>query len=144
MERATYTTKSFIVALALVKRHLTADQAAEAAQVEVNSQIERWGEVEDCESSFFEAHRGRSVPSGPIARSICPFSLSGADLLSMHSSRCGLPRCSAATRQCSLSTVEHLAYYGINIGPITSHFSDMPGTYSGASHFDHDHAPSRR
>jgi ATP synthase mitochondrial F1 complex assembly factor 2 len=51
MERATYTTKSFIVALALVKRHLTADQAAEAAQVEVNSQIERWGEVEDCESS---------------------------------------------------------------------------------------------
>jgi len=47
MERATYTTKSFIVALALVKRQLTADQAAETAQVEVNSQIERWGEVED-------------------------------------------------------------------------------------------------
>lgn len=49
MERATYTTKSFIVALALVKRQLTAEQAAETAQVEVNSQIERWGEVEDCE-----------------------------------------------------------------------------------------------
>jgi ATP synthase F1 complex assembly factor 2 len=49
MERATYTTKSFIVALSLVKRQLTADQAAETAQVEVNSQIERWGEVEDCE-----------------------------------------------------------------------------------------------
>jgi len=47
MERATYTTKSFIVALALVKRHLTAEEAAETAQVEVNSQIERWGEVED-------------------------------------------------------------------------------------------------
>jgi len=47
MERATYTTKSFIVALALVKRQLTADQAAETAQVEVNSQIQRWGEVED-------------------------------------------------------------------------------------------------
>lgn len=49
MERATYTTKSFIIALALVKRQLTADQAAETAHVEVNSQIERWGEVEDCE-----------------------------------------------------------------------------------------------
>lgn len=49
MERATYTTKSFIIALALVQRQLTVDQAAEAAQVEVNSQIERWGEVEDCE-----------------------------------------------------------------------------------------------
>jgi len=47
MERAVYTTKSFIVALALVKRHLTAEQAAETASVEVNSQIERWGEVED-------------------------------------------------------------------------------------------------
>jgi chaperone required for assembly of F1-ATPase len=51
MERATYTTKSFIIALALVKRHLTSEQAAEAAQAEVNSQIERWGEVEDCEFS---------------------------------------------------------------------------------------------
>lgn len=48
MERATYTTKSFIIAIALVKRHLTSEQAAEAAQAEVNSQIERWGEVEDC------------------------------------------------------------------------------------------------
>jgi ATP synthase F1 complex assembly factor 2 len=47
MERATYTTKSFVIALALVKRHLTSEQAAEAAQAEVNSQIERWGEVED-------------------------------------------------------------------------------------------------
>ena len=62
MERATYTTKSFIVALALVKRHLTADQAAEAAQVEVNSQIERWGEVEDCESPFFQAQRPLGFP----------------------------------------------------------------------------------
>jgi hypothetical protein len=47
MERATYTTKSFIIALALVKKHLTVEQAALAAQVEVASQIERWGEVED-------------------------------------------------------------------------------------------------
>ncbi|KAI6150289.1 ATP12-domain-containing protein [Pisolithus tinctorius] len=47
MERATYVTKSFLVALALVKRHLTVEQAAAAAQVEVESQIQRWGEVED-------------------------------------------------------------------------------------------------
>ncbi|KAH9926102.1 ATP12-domain-containing protein [Fomitopsis serialis] len=37
MERATYTTKSFLIALAL--------EAALAAHAEVNSQIERWGEV---------------------------------------------------------------------------------------------------
>lgn len=49
MERVTYVTKSLLIALALVKRHLTAEQAALAAQVEVASQIERWGEVEDCE-----------------------------------------------------------------------------------------------
>ncbi|KAG5652338.1 hypothetical protein H0H81_005359 [Sphagnurus paluster] len=47
MERATYSTKSFIIALALVKGHLTVEQAALAATVEVCSQIERWGEVED-------------------------------------------------------------------------------------------------
>ncbi|KAM5535615.1 hypothetical protein V8D89_010782 [Ganoderma adspersum] len=47
MERATYSSKSFLVALALVKRHIDVDQAAQAAHVEVNSQIERWGEVED-------------------------------------------------------------------------------------------------
>ncbi|KIK97399.1 hypothetical protein PAXRUDRAFT_824945 [Paxillus rubicundulus Ve08.2h10] len=47
MERATYVTKSFLISLALVKRHLTTEQAAQAAQVEVASQIERWGEVED-------------------------------------------------------------------------------------------------
>ena len=47
MERATYATKSFIIALALVKGHLTVEKAAQAAQVEVSSQTERWGEVED-------------------------------------------------------------------------------------------------
>jgi hypothetical protein len=45
----TYVTKSFLIALALVKRHLTVEDAAAAAQVEVSSQIQRWGEVEDCE-----------------------------------------------------------------------------------------------
>lgn len=47
MERATYTTKSFIIAFALVHKRITAEQAALATQVEVSSQIERWGEVED-------------------------------------------------------------------------------------------------
>ncbi|KAJ7172625.1 ATP12-domain-containing protein [Mycena filopes] len=47
MERATYTTKSFIIALALVTKHLSVEQASLAAQVEVASQIQRWGEVED-------------------------------------------------------------------------------------------------
>ncbi|VDC07802.1 unnamed protein product [Peniophora sp. CBMAI 1063] len=47
MERATYTTKSFLLALALVHKQITAEQAALAAQVEVSSQIETWGEVED-------------------------------------------------------------------------------------------------
>lgn len=47
-----HATKSFIIALALVKRRITAEQAAEAAHVEVNSQIELWGMVEDCECRF--------------------------------------------------------------------------------------------
>jgi len=51
MERATYASKSFIIALGLVKKHLTVEEAALAASVEVNSQIERWGEVED--STFY-------------------------------------------------------------------------------------------
>lgn len=49
MERATHYTKSFIIALALVQKHITVDEASSAARVEVNSQIERWGEVEDSE-----------------------------------------------------------------------------------------------
>ena len=49
MERATYGSKSLIIALALIKSHLTVEEAALAATVELNSQIERWGEVEDSE-----------------------------------------------------------------------------------------------
>jgi len=49
MERVTHVTKSFVIALALVKQHLTVEQASLAARVEVESQIERWGEVEDSE-----------------------------------------------------------------------------------------------
>ncbi|KDR81785.1 hypothetical protein GALMADRAFT_114479 [Galerina marginata CBS 339.88] len=47
LERATYASKSLIIALALVKKHMSVEDAALAATVEVNSQIERWGEVED-------------------------------------------------------------------------------------------------
>ena len=46
-ERAVFTTKSFIIALAVLKGRIGLEQAAQAAHVEVSSQIERWGEVED-------------------------------------------------------------------------------------------------
>ncbi|KZT60360.1 ATP12-domain-containing protein [Calocera cornea HHB12733] len=47
LERATFSTKSFLIALALVEGRLTVEEAAHAANVEVNAQILRWGEVED-------------------------------------------------------------------------------------------------
>lgn len=47
MERATYSTKSILIALALVKEFINVEQASLASRVEVSSQIERWGEVED-------------------------------------------------------------------------------------------------
>ena len=46
-ERACYASKSFIIALALCKGRLTAHEASDASHVEVRSQIEQWGEVED-------------------------------------------------------------------------------------------------
>ena len=49
-ERAAYASKSFIIALALCRGHLNAEQASQASHVEVRSQIEIWGEVEDSES----------------------------------------------------------------------------------------------
>lgn len=57
MERATYVLKSFLIALALVKRHLTVEEAALASQVEVMSQIQRWGEVEDTHDVDFHDTR---------------------------------------------------------------------------------------
>ncbi|KDQ12353.1 hypothetical protein BOTBODRAFT_81258, partial [Botryobasidium botryosum FD-172 SS1] len=47
MERAVYTTKSFIIALALIQGRISVEEASEASHVEVNSQIRKWGEVED-------------------------------------------------------------------------------------------------
>jgi len=51
-ERAAYASKSFIIALALCRGHLTAEQASQASHVEVRSQIEIWGEVEDSQSTL--------------------------------------------------------------------------------------------
>lgn len=48
LERSVYATKSFLAGFALVKAHLSVDDLANVAQVEVLSQIETWGEVEDC------------------------------------------------------------------------------------------------
>ncbi|KND03302.1 ATP synthase complex assembly protein ATP12 [Spizellomyces punctatus DAOM BR117] len=46
-EKAVLSSKSFIVALALVRRRITVEDAAKAARLEVLHQIDRWGEVED-------------------------------------------------------------------------------------------------
>ncbi|GAA5843915.1 hypothetical protein JCM3766R1_006102 [Sporobolomyces carnicolor] len=46
-ERAVLASKSYLIALGLVEGYFTVDQAAQAAHVEVQSQIDRWGEVED-------------------------------------------------------------------------------------------------
>ncbi|GAA6042784.1 hypothetical protein JCM8097_007477 [Rhodosporidiobolus ruineniae] len=46
-ERAVLASKSYIIGLGLVEGYLTADEAAKCAHVEVQSQIDRWGEVED-------------------------------------------------------------------------------------------------
>jgi len=46
-----------LTAFAIVSGHLTADEAAKVALVEVQSQIDLWGEVEDCELEVFGAFR---------------------------------------------------------------------------------------
>ena len=61
MERATYGSKSLIIALALIKNHLTVEEAALASTVEVNSQIERWGEMEDSECNSLISNLNNSV-----------------------------------------------------------------------------------
>ncbi|KAH7107411.1 ATP12-domain-containing protein [Auriculariales sp. MPI-PUGE-AT-0066] len=47
LERAVYASKSLLIGLALIHGRLSPEQAAQAAHVEVSSQIQRWGEVED-------------------------------------------------------------------------------------------------
>ncbi|KAI8816460.1 ATP12-domain-containing protein [Fimicolochytrium jonesii] len=46
-EKAVLFSKSFVVALALVKGRVDVDEAARAARLELLHQIDRWGEVED-------------------------------------------------------------------------------------------------
>ncbi|KAF6767109.1 ATP12, ATPase F1F0-assembly protein [Kalmanozyma brasiliensis GHG001] len=46
-ERSVMLTKSFLISVGLVSGHLSVKQASEAAEVEVQSQIDRWGSVED-------------------------------------------------------------------------------------------------
>ena len=90
MEHATATTKSFLIALALVKRHLTVEQAASSARVEVASQIERWGEVEDCMSlNMF---------------------MSVSFLTHCNSPRYGFPRYQASVRQCRMFVVPYMTW----------------------------------
>ncbi|KXS10880.1 ATP12-domain-containing protein [Gonapodya prolifera JEL478] len=63
-ERATLHTKSFVTGLALVKRALTAEEAAAAARVEVQHQIDMWGEVEDAhdvDAADMKRHLGAAV-----------------------------------------------------------------------------------
>jgi ATP synthase F1 complex assembly factor 2 len=51
-ERAVLASKSYLIALALIEGFFSVDEAAKAAHVEVQSQINKWGEVEDSESLF--------------------------------------------------------------------------------------------
>ncbi|KAI8911565.1 hypothetical protein EDD86DRAFT_217558 [Gorgonomyces haynaldii] len=46
-EKIVLRSKSFLIALGLMEDHLTVDQAADCARLEVMHQIEKWGEVED-------------------------------------------------------------------------------------------------
>ena len=93
MERATYTSKSFLIGLALTLKHITVEQAAQAAHVEVNSQIDKWGEVEDCEL--------------PNSREW--FCLLTADISS--SPRRRLPRHSTPARQRCMPTLSAVDYH---------------------------------
>lgn len=65
-ERSVLLTKSFLISLALVSRHLTVAQAAAAAEVEVQSQINRWGSVEDSHD-VDQAEMRRTLGSVAIA-----------------------------------------------------------------------------
>ena len=47
LERAVMTSKSMIIGLALIHRHIEAEQAALAAEVETASQVAAWGAIDD-------------------------------------------------------------------------------------------------
>jgi ATP synthase F1 complex assembly factor 2 len=85
LERAVYTTKSLLISLAFIKRRISVEQAAQATHVEVNSQIERWGEVEDCKSSRLRPRLGSFSPESFSFEKFSP--------------RCRLPGCPETTRK---------------------------------------------
>ncbi|KAJ2366830.1 chaperone, partial [Coemansia sp. RSA 2611] len=47
LEKATMAAKSLLIGLALVEHHVSAEDAAMAAQVESNSQTQLWGHLEN-------------------------------------------------------------------------------------------------
>ncbi|KAJ2472034.1 chaperone, partial [Coemansia sp. RSA 2320] len=47
LEKATMTAKSLLIGLALVERRISAECAAQAAQVEADAQTQRWGALEN-------------------------------------------------------------------------------------------------
>ncbi|KAJ2779788.1 chaperone [Coemansia javaensis] len=47
LERAVMAAKSFLIGLALVEQRITAEEAAQASQVEANAQTKLWGELEN-------------------------------------------------------------------------------------------------
>ncbi|KAJ1028719.1 hypothetical protein NDA16_001885 [Ustilago loliicola] len=65
-ERSVMLTKSFLISLALVSAHFNVEQAAQAAEVEVQSQINRWGAVEDSHD-VDQAEMRRTLGSVAIA-----------------------------------------------------------------------------
>ncbi|KAJ3073238.1 ATP synthase complex assembly protein atp12 [Podochytrium sp. JEL0797] len=56
-ERAVLSSKSFLIATAILKRGVSVDFAVEAARVEVNFQVQKWGEVLDAHDIDREALR---------------------------------------------------------------------------------------
>lgn len=65
-ERSVMLTKSFLISVGLVSGKLSVEQAASAAEVEVQSQVDRWGLVEDSHD-VDRAEMRRSLGSVAVA-----------------------------------------------------------------------------
>ncbi|KAL7342352.1 hypothetical protein BJY59DRAFT_719471 [Rhodotorula toruloides] len=87
-ERAVLASKSYLIALGLVEGFLSVDEAAKAAHVEVQSQIDRWGEVEDSECAHIVPWLARTSNGN----SPSPLSLSAADSTSSTPPHAWRPR----------------------------------------------------
>ena len=62
-ERAVLTSKSFVLSLALVEGKLSVEEAVQCAQVEVQSQIDRWGQVASGSSFLSLLHKAALMSS---------------------------------------------------------------------------------